>query len=149
MVQDNEDKSQSAYDRLSEINPPKSDAKIELDSEISPITETGGSLTNRMKLSPKKTDIQVVMDVLFPEIEIPWLKNLMVARIFPETFNPLRNIIAKHLLQEYPEMSVAQALSVAELVLTVPLDGEGRLDAIHISSKLKEIEDEKDKNKLV
>lgn len=129
------DKFDSVYNQLSEVTPPRGGI-AENDDDLE--DNYMGTMTQRMKASPKMSDTQVVDKRLFPILKEPWLSNLMVARVFPDTFNPLRNIIAKHLLQEYPEMSLAEAMVEAEIALTVPLDGMGRLDIIHMFSKLSE-----------
>ena len=135
------------FNELAEVKPPRKEVGIPPDEEAIGNDNGGGSLSQRMRGSPKKTDTQVVIEYLLPELKTPWLSNLMMARVFPETFNPLRNIIAKHLLQEYNEMSVAEALAQAEVALTIPLDGEGRLDIIHTFSKLSGTDTEENKNK--
>lgn len=141
MVEDNN--FDSVYNKLSEITPPRDDVESHDDDLEDNIA---GSLSQRMKASPKMSDTQVVDKRLFPVLREPWLSNLMVARVFPDTMNPLRNINAKHLLQEYDEVSVAEALSETEVAVTIPLDGEGRLDIIHMFTKLSEkAEEEKGK----
>jgi hypothetical protein len=135
-----EDKFGSVYDQLSEIAPPRSDV-----AQDDSLEETyAGTLSQRMKVSPKMTDTQVVDKRLFPILrkEVEWINNLMVGRIFPDTLNPLRNIIIKHLLQEYDDVSFAEAVCIAEVALTIALDGEGRLDIIHMYSKISETQQE-------
>lgn len=136
-----QDRYDNVYDSLSEVSVPRDDVGAH-DMDF------GESMSQRMKMSTKMSDTQVVDKRLFPELKEDWLSNLMVARIFPDTFNPLRNIIAKHLLQEYPDMSVAEAIAQAEVALTVPLDGEGRLDIIHLFSKLSENNEKEKRDKL-
>jgi len=140
-----EDKFSSVYDQLSEIAPPRSDV-----AQDDGLEETfAGTLSQRMKVSPKMTDTQVVDKRLFPVLmeTVTWLNNLMVARVFPDTLNPLRNIIIKHLLQEYDDVSFAEAVCIAEVALTIALDGEGRLDIIHMYSKISDIKEE-EKSKI-
>jgi len=145
MTEENIEQSQagdSLYGRLSEVRPARSDVAVKDES----LDDGGGSLAQRMKSSPKMSDTQVVDKRLFPILKetVDWLNNLMIARVFPETLNPLRNIIVKHLLQEYSEMVFAEAVAITEVALTVAIDGEGRMDIIHLFSKMKEdIEDEK------
>lgn len=136
-----QDRYDNVYNNLSEVSAPRDDVGAH-DIDISE------SMSQRMKMSTKMSDTQVVDKRLFPELKEDWLSNLMVARIFLDTFNPLRNIIAKHLLQEYPDMSVAEAIAQAEVALTVPLDGEGRLDIIHLFSKLSENNEKEKRDKL-
>lgn len=137
----------AAYNSLAEISPPRQDIATQEDG----VGEMyGGSLAQRMKNSPKMSDTQVVDSRLFPILQdtIKWLNHLMVARVFPETLNPLRNIIIKHLLQEHEQdISFAEAVSLAEVALTIAIDGEGRMDIIHLFSKIEDNAEEKG-NKL-
>jgi len=153
MVEENEGKPKenagnSLFNQLSEVRPARTDVAVE--DEVGDVGDVSGSLSQRMKLSPKMTDTQIVDKRLFPILKetLDWLNNLMVARVYPETLNPLRNIIIKHLLKEYFSMSFAEAVALAEVALTVALDGEGRLDMIHMFSKLSEASEEEGKGKL-
>jgi hypothetical protein len=144
MTEEN-DKYDSVYNQLSEITPPRGD----VDDGNGELEENfAGTLAQRMKASPKLSDTQVVDKRLFPALREPWLANLMVARVFPDTMNPLRNINIKHLLQEYDEVQMAEAISETEVAVTIPLDGEGRLDIIHMFSRLSEQAQEKEGNKI-
>ncbi len=132
---DNEQKSDDVtFENMSEIKPPRT-ALSKSDEEI-PISEASGNLRQRMQMNPKMTDMQIIDNRLFPILKenAKWLNNLMVARVFPETFNPLRNILIKDLLSEYEDMSLAEATCLVEVALTIPLDGEGRLDIIHVGT---------------
>lgn len=140
------------YGQLSEIKPPRGDvATQEVGVGELPHDDGFGSLADRMKLSPKMSDTQVVDRRLFPILKekLDYLNNLPVARVFPETINPLRNILVKELLQTYEDMSFAEAISIVEVALTIAIDGEGRMDIIHLFSKMSDNGDDKDKGKLV
>jgi len=152
MTEENKEQSQqgdSLYGQLSEVRPARSDVAVKEGAEL--LDDGGGSLAQRMKSSPKMSDTQVVDKRLFPVLKetVDWLNNLMVARVFPETLNPLRNIIVKHLLQEYSDMVFAEAIAITEVALTVAIDGEGRMDIIHLFSKMKEDTEEEKKGKLL
>lgn len=138
---------QSAYDSLSEIAPPRTDVAINPELE----DDLAGSLSQRMKVSPKMSDTQIVDKRLFPILRetVEWLNHLMVARIMPETYMPLRTLIVKHLLKTYKgyELSMTEATVLAETALSIGIDGEGRLDIVHLFSKLTEVNQE-DKSKL-
>jgi hypothetical protein len=144
-----QDNSIPTYEKFSEIHPPRVD-------EANGETANGltgnfsGSLKQRTELSPKMSDFQVVDRRLFPVLKegLEWLNNLMVGRVFPETVIPMKSIIEKHLLQEYPEMSLAEAMCIAEVAVGVPLDSEGRIDIARVFVKAGEIEEEKEDKKL-
>lgn len=152
MAEENKEQPQAGdnlYGQLSEVRPARSEVAVK-DSSLD-LDDGGGSLAQRMRSSPKMSDTQVVDKRLFPVLKeaVDWLNNLMVARVFPETLNPLRNIIVKHLLQEYPDMVFAEAVAITEVALTVAIDGEGRMDIIHLFSKMKEDTEDKEKAKLI
>lgn len=110
-------------------------------AEVKPIRTDGDNiggqeprtLAGSMRGSPKMSDFQVLDKRLFPHLNEgkPWLDHLMMSRVFPDTMNPLRNIIAKDLLQGDDDTSFTEAVVTAEVAVTVPLDGTGRLDGIH------------------
>lgn len=136
MVQERE-AGDSLFNQLSTISPGRVDvAEKDINSS--------GSLTDNMKVSPKRTDFQVLDDRLFPVLKegIKWINNIMVGRVFPDTINPLRNILCKHLLRSYSDMSFAEAVFIAEVALSVAIDGEGRIDAIHSFGKIGENNEE-------
>lgn len=139
------------YGQMAEIQPARSDVATK-EGDIGGLVDDGfGSLSRQMRNSPKMSDTQVVDKRLFPVLKesVEWLNNLMIARVFPETLNPLRNIIVKHMLQEYEDMSFAEAVALAEVALTVAIDGEGRMDIIHLFSKMSESSEDEKKNKLI
>jgi hypothetical protein len=144
-----EDNSIPTFEKFSEIKPPRSLSDSEDDSEVGLPETQAGSLRRRTEIAPKMSDFQVVDKRLFPVLKegLEWLNNLMVARVFPETIIPLKNIIIKHLLQEFNDISFAEAVCIAEVAVTVALDSEGRIDIARVFAKSGEIEDDKDKNK--
>lgn len=140
--------SDSLYGRLAEVRPTRTD--IEPMQGIVFEDDGGGSLSQRMRGSPKMSDTQVVDKRLFPPLKdaVEWLNHLMVGRVFPEQLIPLKRIIGKHLLKEYNDMSVAEATVLADVAVSIAIDGEGRMDIIHLFSKLSETTEEKDKAKI-
>lgn len=153
MAEENIDKkATSAYEQLSEIHPPRVVESIKDDGDSVAIAdENAGSLGRRMKQSPKLTDFQVIDKRLFPILKegVEWLNNLMVARIFPETQIPLKIILGKHLLTEYPEMQLAEAICIAEVAVSVALDSEGRIDIYKAYVGGHEATEQEDKNKNI
>src|SRR3972149_6341668 len=145
MVEENKDiPNDDLYGRLSELHPSRGGGETK---EKGLPDDGSGSLTQRMKLSPKRSDIQVVDERLFPVLKetLKWLDNLMIGRVFPEQQIPLKRIIGKHLLKEYPDMSVAEATVIADVAVSVPIDGEGRMDIIHLFTKMTEKSEDEDK----
>lgn len=116
----------SLFNQFAEVKPVRTDVSVVG-------TQEPRTLSGSMRNSPKMTEFQVLDSRLFPKLreDAEWLDNLMMGRVFPDTLNPLRNIIMKHLLQEDEDISFAEAVVIAEVAVTVPLDGMGRLDEIH------------------
>ena len=140
-----EDKSDPLYERLSEIQPPRTDiAPVDIADDY------GGSLERRMQQSPKMTDMQVADKRLFPILKetVSWLNYLMVARVSPETYLPMRNIVVKHLLKEFSELQMAEAVVIAETAISIAIDGEGRIDELALFGRSSDTIEE-DKKKLV
>ncbi len=150
MTTENSENKPSLYAQLSEIKPPRSDVAIATSDDSSGLGENGGSLKKRMDFAPRMSDFQVVDKRLFPILKetVEWLNNLMIARVLIEEVIPLKSIITKHLLGEYPEISFAEAYCIAEVAVSVPIDSEGRIDIVRVFAKAGEMEAEKEKSKL-
>jgi hypothetical protein len=71
----------------------------------------------------------------------------MVARVSPETYLPLRNIVVKHMLKTFPDLQMAEAVVIAETAISIAIDGEGRIDELALFGRSSEVEEE-DKKKL-
>jgi hypothetical protein len=141
------DKGMPIYDQMRELKPPRTSAITPNDVDDNMDVEWDGGLRKRMQMSPKLSDMQTADKRLFPVLKenVDWLNNLMVARVYPETYIPFRNIIVKNLLKEYPEMSVTEALALAELALSVAIDGEGRIDELALFGGSSAMAEEKEK----
>ena len=144
MTEDNQE-SNSTFDAMASVVPP---LEVADDSEIGidgvPLR---GSLRQRMNESPKLTDMQTADKRLFPSVTIDgevieWLTNMQIARVFPDTYVPVRRMIMKHLMREY-RMSATEAYCIAERVLSTAIDGEGRIDELALIGKSNESTDEK------
>jgi len=131
---DNEQSSSDLqFEKFSELLPERSD--IELPKDELTVDEGeggGGTLSQRMKVSPKLSDVQTIDKRLFPNLGCDHLNNLMIAGIFPDLYNDLFDINVKGLLIENPDMSLEEAVNTVETALSVGIDREGRIDAIAI-----------------
>lgn len=105
-----------------------------------------GDIEWEMTHSRKKSDIQSAYDMLFPEIPVEWLKHLRISRVFPDAFNYMLSLGVKELLRT-TKMTMGEAVAYVESVLTIAIDGEGRLDGIHIIVH-GGVEEQKDQNKV-
>lgn len=121
------------------------------------------SLEERINSGKKKSDMEVVDARLFPDLGFKHLNVMQVSRVFPDSFNPLLRIMVKSLVRhnlcsvEYdkdgnvvkkPKMSVAEAIAFVNTSLTIGIDGEGRIDEIHVFGRSAETEESKAKNNL-
>src|SRR3972149_10918689 len=98
-----ENESNGILDELAGIVPPRDDVEIPEPGVEVGLGEIGGSLRQRMNLSPKLTDMQTADKRLFPAVKIEeevieWLSNIQVSRIFPDVYSHYRNLIAKHII---------------------------------------------------
>ncbi len=143
-----EKKTGDLYDVMAVAEPPRN---------LPPVVTNGdghdgddhGSFSDRMESSPKLSDVQVVIRQLFPDLsdgkaDRRWLNTLQMARVFPEYYVPLKRILVKHLVGS-ENMSVAQAIALVEVAVGIPIDGEGRIDAIAVMGRGAEVEEMKSK----
>lgn len=97
-----------------------------------------GELESRMDSYRKLTDLQVADKRLNPDLGIKYLNYTQMSRTFPDIYNPLFRIYVKDLIKTHPEYSVAEAIALVTTALSISIDGEGRIDEIHIMGKAAE-----------
>ena len=138
--------SDAQWDAFSEILPERDD--INVPDEIK---DDGNKMVNSSRAFgvPKLSDAQSVLKQLFPDLGKPYLNNLMIGRVFPDLYNDLFDIIVKGLLQDNPQMTVDEAIVIAEVALSVPIDGEGRIDTLALINGQQSLELEKGKKDLI
>ena len=147
MAEEVEDKSEPLWERMAEVKPPRGEAVL-AEGEIP--SGSGSSLSKRMQQSPKMSDMQIADKRLFPVLKetVAWLSYLMVARVSPETYLPLRNIVVKHLLKDFSDLQMAEAVVIAETAISIAIDGEGRIDELALFGRSGEAEEEEKKKIL-
>jgi hypothetical protein len=94
-------------------------------------SDNHGDISDVIEHSRKKSDIQIVIEKMFPQFPVKWLDILMVSRVFPDAFNHMLSLCVKELLRT-TKMTMGEAIAYVEAVLTIAIDGEGRIDGIHI-----------------
>ncbi len=104
-------------------------------------------IEERMEGSRKLTDVQVVIKQLFPDSGIVWFNALQMARVLPEYYVSLKRIFVKHLVRSRG-LSVPEAIAMVEVAVGIPMDGEGRIEAIAVMGKAAETEETKEKNRM-
>jgi hypothetical protein len=134
------------WEQISEILPERVDVKMPEDSNDLESDLGHGTLGQNMRGSPKLSDVQTIDKRLFPDLQKSWLNNLLVSRVFPDLYNDLFEIIVKGLLMENTDMTLEEAVCTAEVALSIPIDGEGRIDAIAVLGS-PQATTESDKNK--
>jgi hypothetical protein len=97
-----------------------------------------GELESRMDSYRKLTDLQVADKRLNPDLGIKHLNFLQMSRTFPDVYNPMFRILVKDILKNHPEYTVAEAIAYVSTALSISIDGEGRIDEIHIMGKAAE-----------
>ena len=147
MVEEAEDKAVPLWERMAEVKPPRGEVVL-AEGEIP--SGSSSSLSKRMQQSPKMSDMQVADKRLFPVLKetVAWLSYLMVARVSPETYLPLRNIVVKHLLKDFSDLQMAEAVVIAETAISIAIDGEGRIDELALFGRSSEAEEEEKKKIL-
>jgi hypothetical protein len=90
-----------------------------------------GDIDDIMATSHKRSDIEIVIAKLFPEFPVKWLNALLVSRVFPDAFNHMQWLCVKELVAT-TKMTVVEAVAYVYAVLSIAIDGEGRIDGIHI-----------------
>ncbi len=97
--------------------------------------------------SPNITDLQATLKRLFPTFEddeINKIKSVMVARIAPDTFMPLLKMTIVSILESHEEdenIDVMSTINLVNAILTIGLEGKGRVDAISLAGAAREAEE--------
>ena len=138
------DVADSIFQQLSSIVPERDDIEDE-DFEDVDVHKT---LTERMAESPNLSDTQTIVKEMFPRSGIGWLDGMLVSRIFPDIYNSLSRIISKHMMQDDDDMSVTEAIVRTNTSMSIPIDGESRIELVALAGAIKETEIEKERNKL-
>jgi hypothetical protein len=128
------------WKEFSELLPERTDVKVPEDDEFNSIggessggDDDSGTLSQRMKSSPKLSDAQTFDLRLFPAMKKEWLEILQVSRVFPDTYNHLFRIFVKDLMREDRKLTLAQAIAYVHTSLSIAIDGEGRIDELALS----------------
>ncbi len=131
------------YDQM-KMSESERDVEIDL-----PQNEGDGSSGRSKSLSeaedsPNITDLQATLKRLFPifeDDEINKIKAVMVARIAPDTFMPLLKMTIISILESHEEdedIDVMSTINLVNAILTIGLEGKGRVDALQLASAARE-----------
>lgn len=133
----------SRYDELATIEAEK---EVELSEEE---MESDGtkpkSLAEKFDEKPDLSDLQSAIHNLFPStLGDDVINKLMIARIAPDVFIPLlRLLVVEEIQKSDPGKSINVASTVAKMytLLSIGLDGKGRIDHIELAGASKETEE--------
>ena len=131
-----EEDEQATYEELVEARPPR---EVE---DSGGGGGGGGSLADRIASRADMSDMQTVFAELFPErLGTPVTNKLMVGRIEPSALLSLNNLLATNeVMMCNPEQDVNVAESIVRnyVLLTIGLDGRGRIDAEELAGAARE-----------
>jgi len=106
------------------------------------------SLSKRTELAPNLSDMQVGVLKLFPEDLQPKARKLydllMVGRISPDVFMSLLRILIKEAVRRsdpHKPLHIGEMVAMAYSVLSIGLDGKGRIDLLEAMGAARESEE--------
>lgn len=139
---DKEEQTDTLYEELATEAPER---------EIELLDEEEGDKTGRKSLAEKLeettdlTDLQSAIKNLFPAgLGDEVVNKVMVARIAPDVFIPLlKMLVNEEIAKSDPKKSISVAATVAKMytLLSIGLDGKGRIDHIELAGASKETEE--------
>jgi len=122
----------------------------EAEREVGPLEEDSDgvkpkSLADKFDEAPELSDMQSTIKNLFPEDLGDYIVNkVMVARIAPDVFIPLlKMLVNEEITKSDPHKPISVAAIVAKIytLLSIGLDGKGRIDHIELAGASKETEE--------
>ncbi len=139
--------SDQLFEKMSSVEPAR-DVEIPEDEG-----ESGGgdggheTLDERIDYSPKKSDVQVVVEKLSPDLKVNYLNVMQVARIFPDVFDALFWANVKSVMRR-EGLSLIEAIDYVTTSLSIGIDGEYRIELVKIMGRASEVEETKAKNTM-
>jgi len=125
-------------------------ATEEAERKVEPLEDEGNgteakSLTEKLDEAPELSDMQTAIRQLFPgELGGKIYNALMIARVAPDVFIPLLKLLVNEEIKRsnYKKpVSVASTLAKVYTLLSIGLDGKGRIDHIELAGASKETEE--------
>ena len=142
---ESEPKPDDLYNSMSSIVPRREVDLPEENGKSDGENGLGGTFTDRQDYAPKLSDMQVADKRLNPDLGHKHLNVLEMSRTFPDIYNPFFRMLVKDLIRNNPDMRVSEAMAYVNTALSISIDGEGRIDMIHIMGRAVEAESEKNK----
>lgn len=136
------------YEELATEEPER---KIDLFDEIEEDGANPKSLSEKVGEAPELSDLQAAIARLFPEdLGDEVINKVMVARVAPDVFIPLlKMLVNEEIIKSDPQKPISVATTVAKLytLLSIGLDGKGRIDHIELAGASKEQDELKELGK--
>ncbi len=126
---------------------PLRDVELAEDEGEDKDTDGKETIEDRIESHPKLTDIQSALKILFPKLK-GYLNVIQMARISPDAYDALFWLLVKDLLEEFEDLSMAEAIAQVRTALDIPFDGEGRIEVVALQGRASEQEFEKERNKI-
>lgn len=131
----------SIYDEKSTLE----DERVVEDREEESDGKKPRTLDEKSEEPSDLTDMQTAIKQLFPsDLGDEIVNKVMVARIAPDVFIPLlKMLVNEEIAKTDPSKKISVASTVAKIytLLSIGLDGKGRIDHIELTGASKEVED--------
>jgi len=120
--------------------------KVATEAPARKVEKEGETLTLEEKEaeSPDLSDLQVTLRKLFPELGDKIHNALMMARIAPDMFIPILRILVNSAIKRMDPrkpVDVAEKAALFYILVSIGLDGKGRIDTIELAGSVKEAEE--------
>ena len=138
-----EEQSRKAFEDLA-VQDPEREVETLGDNDFEEEDEPK-SLADKLDESSDLTDMQSAIARLFPaDLGNAVINKVMVARIAPDVFIPLlKMLVNEEIVKSDPTKPISVATIVAKIytLLSIGLDGKGRIDHIELAGASKETEE--------
>lgn len=133
-------KSDTLYEEMATKTPEREVELLEEEDEAK-----RKSLSEKLEEGTDLTDMQSAIANLFPgDLGGKVYNTLMIARVSPDVFMPLLKLLVNEKIKKsdpHKTISVASTLAEVYTLLSIGLDGKGRIDHIELAGASKESEE--------
>lgn len=137
----NEKQARKAFDELAIEAPERVVEPLEEGEDKT----TAKSMAEKGEETPDLSDMQSAIAKLFPEgLGDDIANKVMIARIAPDVFIPLlRLMVVEEIMKSDPKKPISVVSTMAKIytLLSIGLDGKGRIDHIELAGASKETEE--------
>lgn len=129
------------YQALKTVTPPRNG---EEDDDY----DEGVSLETAERDNPNESDLKATLRQLFPRFEDKKIDQLarvtMVARIQPDVFKPMLRLTVDSIVRNHlddDDVTVASVLVIIYSIISIGLEGKGRIDGLELAGSAKDAEE--------